>query len=236
MTDESDDTEPTRDEAARNDAGVTPEPTGTDEPAPPKRGSVRYQDENTTPREPTLAEKRAMRKAEQDQVELERARAEATAEAERKAQLRRRVMIGGGVVVGLAATVAIWYAAAPDTVTASCVDDGDTLSSDQNICDESYVTSRGGHYDSSTGIFFLPYGGGYRQYHYYYGGSVDPRTQHVSGGTIAAPSGNTTVKSRTGSTIQRGGFGVKSSSGGSGGGGKAGSSGGSSGGGKSGGS
>ncbi|MFD1051855.1 hypothetical protein ACFQ1S_43010, partial [Kibdelosporangium lantanae] len=88
-----------------------------------------------------------------------------------------------------AATVAIWYAAAPNTVTASCVDDSDTLSSDQNICDESYVTSHGGHYDSGTGIFFLPYGGGYRQYHYYYGGSVDPRTQHVSGGTIAAPSG-----------------------------------------------
>jgi hypothetical protein len=204
MTDKNDDTEPTKDaeEPEQAASGATePEP----EPEKRRRGSFRQQDaETTTPREPTLAEKRAMRKAleeqEQDRVEL--------AEIERKSLRRRRVMIGAGVTVGVAATVALWYSAASPSgeVTASCVDDSSTLSSDENICTDDYVTSHGGY--SSGGIFFLPYGGGYRQYHYYYGGSVDPGTRHVSGGTTAAPSSRTTVKSTSGSTVQRGGFGV----------------------------
>jgi hypothetical protein len=209
MTDKNDETEPGRDAVEPEDAENSANPPA-DEPEPePKRGSVRYQDaETTVPREPTLAEKRAMRRAEQEEEEREQTE---VVEVERKSLRRRRVMIGAGVAVGLAATVAVWYAAAtPNEVTASCVDDGNTLSSDENICDENYVTSHGGY--SSGGFYYLPIGGGgYRSYHYNYGGSVDPQTRHVAGGTTTAPSGNTTVKSSTsGKTVQRGGFGVSS--------------------------
>ncbi|TCO64494.1 hypothetical protein [Actinocrispum wychmicini] len=222
MTDNHDDTEPTK------DAGES----GAAEPEQPKprRGSMRYQDESTTPREPTLAEQRAMRRAEQEEAE----RQVAVVDAERKSLGRRRVMIGTGVVVGLAATVAVWYAAAPKgEVTASCVDDSSTLSGDENICTEDYVNSHGGYY--SGGFFFLPYPGGVRQYHYYYGGSPNPVTHQMAGGSTVAPSGRTTVKTPSGTTVQRGGFGVKSGTSAGTGGGKSGSSGGGSGG-KSGGS
>jgi hypothetical protein len=139
MTDKNDETEPGRDAVEPEDAENSANPPA-DEPEPePKRGSVRYQDaETTVPREPTLAEKRAMRRAEQEEEEREQTE---VVEVERKSLRRRRVMIGAGVAVGLAATVAVWYAAAtPNEVTASCVDDGNTLSSDENICDENYVT------------------------------------------------------------------------------------------------
>jgi hypothetical protein len=52
-------------------------------------------------------------------------------------------------------------------------------------------------------------GGGYNQYHYNYGGSVGPGNR-VTGGSTAAPSGNTTVKTKAGKTVQRGGFGISS--------------------------
>ncbi|MET0135908.1 MAG: hypothetical protein ABW215_20195 [Kibdelosporangium sp.] len=165
---------------------------------------MRYQDaDNTTPREPTLAEKRAMRRALEQEDEDQQT---AVAEAERKSQTRRRVLIGAGVTVGLVATVAVWYAAVtPDEVTANCVDDGNALSTDENVCSDDYVRSHGGY--SSGGFFFIPIGGGgYRQYHYNYGGSVS--NGRVVGGSTAAPSGNTTVKSTSGKTVQRGGFGV----------------------------
>jgi hypothetical protein len=146
------------------------------------------------------------------------------AQAEKKSLRKRRVMIGAGVTVGVVATVAVWYSAAtPDEVSAYCVDDGNTLTTDENICSEDYVRSHGGY--SSGGFFFMPIGvggGGYRSYHYNYGGSVS--NGRVVGGSTAAPSSGTTVKSgASGKTIQRGGFGVS-------GGGKSGGSGGSSGG------
>jgi hypothetical protein len=201
MTDSNDDTKPDKDAdepaEAENKAEEAPES---------KRGSVRYQDaETTTPREPTLAEKRAMRKALEEEEEREQTE---VVEVERKALRRRRVMIGAGVTVGVVATVAVWYAAASPSgeVTANCVDNSDTLSTNENICTEEYVTSHGGY--SSGGFFFLPLStGGYQQYHYNYGGTVG-QGGRVSGGSTAAPSGRTTVKSSSGSTIQRGGFGV----------------------------
>ncbi|MBP2321665.1 hypothetical protein JOF56_002050 [Kibdelosporangium banguiense] len=183
---------------------------------PPKRGGMRFQDADTSvPREPTLAEKRAMRKALEEESEQERT---LVAEAERKSLRKRRVMIGAGVTVGVVATVAVWYSAAtPDEVSAYCVDDGNTLTTDENICSDDYVRSQGGY--SSGGFFFIPIGGGQtRSYHYNYGGTVS--NGRVSGGTTTAPSSGTTIKSSSGKTIQRGGFGVS-------GGGKSGGSGGS---------
>jgi hypothetical protein len=203
-----------------------PENAGSDEPTEafaaqqqpeaeePRRGSVRFQDPETTkPREPTLAEQRArqrVRKRESDEARAERF------EAENKARTRRRILIGGGVAVGVVAMVATWYAAAtPDEVTATCVGPGDQVAPGANggddYCDENYVRSHNGYYDNYSHTYFIPLGGGgYTQYHYYYGGSVGPGG-HVSGGSYTAPS-NAHVSTKSGKTVQRGGFGVSGGS------------------------
>jgi hypothetical protein len=127
-------------------------------------------------------------------------------------------MIGAGVTVGVAALVGSWYLlASPATVTAQCAvaggGDQDTVVADQN-CDPDYVSQHGGHIIG--GIVFLPLpGGGFGQYRYYYGGT-GTIGQRASGGSFTAPS-NATVRTPSGKTIQRGGFGItgKSGSGGS---------------------
>lgn len=180
------------------------------EPEQPRRGSVRFQDPETTkPREPTLGEQRARQRA----LKRESDDARATRfEAENKARTRRRILIGGGVAVGVVAMVATWYAAAsPEETTATCVGPGDQVApganSGDNYCDEDYVRSHGGYYDNYSHTYFIPFGGGYTQYHYYYGGSVGP-SGRVSGGSFTAPSSNTKVSTHSGKTVQRGGFGV----------------------------
>lgn len=187
----------------------------------PKQGTMRFQDESTTPREPTLAERRARQQAEESEREAAiQAEADAEAEAERRRR-RKRVMIGAGVTVGIVAVVGgLYLASRSDDVTARCTSnnttDNGTVVQDQ-YCDEDYVTSHGGYI--SNGIIFLPIGGGgYNQYHYYYGGSGNIG-QRVSGGSYTQPSSGT-IKTGSGSTVSRGGLGVKSggSSGGSGGG------------------
>ncbi len=190
-----------KDEPDEAGAAETPE-------AESKRGQVRFQDAETTqPRAPTLAEQRARRKAleeerEQEQTEL--------AEAERKSKVRRRVLIGSGVTVGVVAMVAVWYAAAtPDEVTANCVDNNGVLAANEDYCDENYARSQPGAYHSG-GFWFIPLpGGGFGQYQYNYGGAVGP-DRRVTGGSTAAPGGNTTVKTGSGKTVQRGGFGISS--------------------------
>jgi hypothetical protein len=84
------------------------------------------------------------------------------------------------------------------TVTASCV--RDDTNGQPVIVPDSYCTS---HTAGLNGFFF--YGG--HQYRYYYGssGSVG---QRPIGGSTTAPSGST-VKTRSGTTIQRGGLGGK---------------------------
>jgi hypothetical protein len=114
--------------------------------------------------------------------------------------------------------VATWYAAAtPDEVNATCVGPQDQVAPGANNgddnCDENYVTSHGGYYDNNSHSYFIPiggFGGGYTQYHYYYGGSVGPGG-HVSGGSYTAPS-NAKVTTHSGKTVQRGGFGVSGGS------------------------
>jgi hypothetical protein len=168
------------------------------------RGTMRFQDPDTaTPRPPTLAEQRARQRAEQEEREREEAE---QAEAARKAKKRKRLLIGGGVTVGVAALVAAGYAiASPDEVNATCVDQNNVAVAD-NDCDDAYVASHGGY--NSGGIFFLP---GFGQYLDYYGGSPVGIGQTVNGGTFTKPD-NATIKTGSGKTIQRGGFGIKGGS------------------------
>lgn len=181
---------------------------------------MRYQDaESTKPREPTLAEQRARRKALLEEEEREQAEAQAREVAERKAATRRKVLIGSGVTVGLVGVVAAWYlVGTPDTVNAVCTDANGIVQPDEN-CDDAYVASHGGHYDPVSGLWLIPLvnGGGFGQYRYNYGGT-GTIGRPVSGGTYTKPSTNTTVKTNSGKTVQRGGFGIsgKSSTGGTG--------------------
>ena len=180
------------------------------------RGRVRYQDPATTkPREPTVAEQRARREAQR----RERAQRDAAeAAAQRKKKIRKRVLVGGGVAVGVVALVAIVYAAsAPDEVEAQCVDPQGVVVPDEN-CGGS---QQGGYYNSS-GVFVPIFIGGFgNQYHYNYG-SRSPVGTVASGGTTAPPASGTSVRSgTTGSslgstsssgTVSRGGLGVGGSS------------------------
>jgi len=181
-------------------------------PEPPKRGSMRFQDSNTQPRQPSLAEQRARQQAlAQEERDEELAR-----QADAKAATRRKILIGSGVTVGLVGLVATFYTVAKtENVTAVCTDAGGVVQNDDN-CDENYVTSHGGHV--SGGFLFLPIpGGGFNSYRYNYGGT-GVIGQRVSGGTYDAPSARTNVNTKSGKSVQRGGFGIsgKSGSGGSG--------------------
>jgi hypothetical protein len=178
---------------------------------PPRQGRMRYQDpSNTVPREPTLAESRARQQAEKQQRAAEEAQAAADA---RRRKIRKRVLIGGGVTVGIVAAVAIGYAVTrPDDVTARCVDENDVVVDDSNCVVE--ANSSNGYYGGGLYPIFLGVGGA--QYHYNYGGSGNIG-QRASGGTTVAPK-NANVSTPSGKTVSRGGFGVSkggSSSGGS---------------------
>lgn len=191
----------------------------------PKRGSMRFQDASTQPREPSLAEQRARRQALADQEREAQEAAEASAAAAKKAGTKRKILIGGGVTVGLAGLIATYYTVAkPAETTAVCTDANGVIQNDE-YCDESYASSHGGHF--SGGFWFIPLpGGGFSQYRYNYGGSGNIG-QRVAGGSFTAPSGNTNVSTKSGTSVQRGGFGISGKSGTSGGTGGTGKSGGS---------
>lgn len=188
------------------------------EPGSPKQGTMRFQDEHTKPRQPTLAEARARQQAEEAEREAAlQAEADAEAEAERRSH-RKRVLIGAGVTVGIVAVIGgLYLASQSNDVTARCTSNdpsnNGTVVQDQ-YCDADYVQSHGGYI--SNGIIFLPIGGGrYSQYHYYYGGTGSIG-QKVSGGSYTQPSSGT-IKTGSGDTVSRGGLGVSSKSGGTGG-------------------
>lgn len=191
------------------------------------QGRVRFQDpESTTPREPTLAERRARERAEQRQREAELAEQEA---AERASAKRRNLLIGGGVTVGVVALVAAFYTASSYSEQANAATrycstqrDGSTVAEQEQFCDENYVRSHGGYVDHSSGMFFMPMvlPGGQRTMHpyrygYTSGGAAAPAVGSVVGSpNFSKPSG-TTVKGRDGGTVSRGGFGFGKTSGGS---------------------
>lgn len=194
---------------------------------------MRYQDpETAVPREPTLAEQRARERAEQRRAEEE---AKALAEAERKSDARRRLMVGGGVTVGVVALVAAFYSgsvysqqknAQRADCTATHPETGQTIAQPEEYCDPAYRQEHGVH-DPHTGMFlmplFLPGGGpgplvGPGQYRYSYSPAGSPAPspgQRVSNPNFTKPSGSE-IKTKSGTTIQRGGFGLNSKVGGSG--------------------
>jgi hypothetical protein len=188
-------------------ASAPEEPEEPDERS--KTGSMRFQDaESTQARKPTLAEARARREREAERAR----RMEELAEAERKAATRRKILIGSGATIGLVGVVATWYLAVPKQVDAVCTDASGTVVQD-NYCDDTYITSQHGYYNPGTGFWIIPLAtGGFRQYRYNYGGSGVVGS-HVSGGTYTAPSSHTTVKTKSGTTVQRGGFGISGETG-----------------------
>ncbi|MGI8816796.1 MAG: hypothetical protein ACR2G2_16345 [Pseudonocardia sp.] len=174
-------------------------------------GRMSYQDENTAPREPTLAEQRAHQQAERKAVEDEQAR---LAEEARKKKIRKRVLIGGGAAAGVAALIAIGYASSSDgqEVAAKCVDEQTNQVVDDGNCVQPAANSsydNGGHYGGGFYPIFL--GGFGRQYHYNYGGGGGIG-QTATGGTTTVPK-DATVRSSSGRVIQRGGFGVSKAGG-----------------------
>ncbi|WP_245633760.1 hypothetical protein [Amycolatopsis jejuensis] len=181
---------------------------------PAKPGSMRFQDANTQRREPSVAEQRARRQAMADREREEQEALQAQRAADAKAATKRKILIGSGVTVGLVGLVATFYTVArPSETTAVCTDNSGVIRDDQN-CDPAYAASHGGHY--SGGFWFIPIpGGGFTQYRYNYGGT-GTIGQRVSGGSFTAPSGNTNVSTKSGTSVQRGGFGISGKSGTSG--------------------
>ena len=202
--------EPSRPEEPAEDhpePSVSPRPSeevGAAPSEPVSGGSVRFQDPATTrPRPPTVGETRAREKAERERKATEKARVE----AELKRYQRNQRLKGGVAIVGVVGVVAAlgYWALSPRSVTAQCVQEDAT--GGPIIVPDSYCT---GHTGGAGGLFI--YSG--HQYRYYYGstGTVGARP---AGGTTIKPKG-TTVKTSSGSTIERGGLGSKFSGSGGG--------------------
>ena len=180
-------------------------------PSTPPQGSMRFQDETSRPREPTLAERKAREQAERRQRE---AAEQAEADAQRSRTRRKRILIGAGATVGLVAVIAIGYAIAqPDEdVSARCVDDSGVVVDDSNCVTPAASSS---NYHSGGGLYPIFIGAGGAQYHYNYGGSGSVG-QPVSGGTTTVPRDSTKVTTVSGknvsvSKVTRGGLGSSSS-------------------------
>jgi hypothetical protein len=180
-------------------------------PSTPPQGSMRFQDETSRPREPTLAERKAREQAERRQRE---AAEQAEADAQRSRTRRKRILIGAGATVGLVAVIAIGYAIAqPDEdVSARCVDDSGVVVDDSNCVTPAASSS---NYHSGGGFYPIFIGAGGAQYHYNYGGRGSVG-QPVSGGTTTVPRDSTKVTTVSGknvsvSKVTRGGLGSSSS-------------------------
>ncbi len=201
------------DETTSGDGGTDEQPDGAAAPDEPTRGRMRFQDDSTTPREPTLAERRAREVAARRAEEAERRAAE---EQERSARKRKRILIGAGVTVGVVALIAVGYSVvqADDEVQAQCVDENGVIVDDSNCVTP--AASSGTHYGGGFYPIFI--GGGGRQYHYTYGGSGSVG-QRVQGGTTTLPKEGTRVTTSSGKTVSsgsssvsRGGLGVSGGS------------------------
>ena len=169
-------------------------------PSTPPQGSMRFQDETSRPREPTLAERKAREQAERRQQE---AAEQAEADAQRSRTRRKRILIGAGATVGLVAVIAIGYAIAqPDEdVTARCVDDSGVVVDDSNCVTPAASSSS---YHSGGGLYPIFIGAGGAQYHYNYGGSGSVG-QPVSGGTTTVSRNSTRVSTPSGKSVSVGG-------------------------------
>jgi len=161
------------------------------EEPPVQPGSITEQGADTEARPPSPAAARR-RLIAQD------ARERKQAEDARHLKIRKRVMIGSGVAVGVVAIAAIAHWSSPGgTTQAHCVDSNDQPVS-ASYCDNG----------SHVGSFFFFAGS---QYHYYYGGSLSPSGRYTNGSLSAPKSG--AIKTDSGKTIRRGGFGGRVSHG-----------------------
>ncbi|MFI5779174.1 hypothetical protein [Nocardia sp. NPDC051570] len=192
-------------------SGPSDEPVD-DEPTRRMRGSIARQEPGVTrPRPPTLAESRARDKARKRAEEAQRA-AEEALEAKRKR--RKKMLIGGAAIVGVAAVVGAGYLAyeavtAPDEVTAYCTQvDSNVVVPDQDCeaAQAAYTSSPGYHSGALIPALFLLNG---HQYRYYYGGNNTVGRPPSGGSTIAPSHATTSTKS---GTVVRGGLGSKSGS------------------------
>ena len=163
------------------------------------RGTVRAQEPGVTrPRPPTVAEARARDKARQAREEADRFAAEQAENAERRRRQNRKTLMGAVAVVGVVGVVAMGYQMSKrdPEVTATCVDENSVVVPD-DYC---------GRGTPGVGGIFIFAGSPYR---YYYGGSPGGVGTRATGGTLTQPSG-TTAKTKSGSSISRGGFGSSS--------------------------
>ncbi|MFE3541382.1 hypothetical protein ACFXK0_00240 [Nocardia sp. NPDC059177] len=198
-------------------AGWPPMPQQPPEPPaaePPRQGRMERQEPGSTqPRPPTVAEARARDKARKQAEQAQRAAAEAE---DAKRRTRKRVMMGGVAVVGVAALVGGGYLAyraiaAPEQVTASCVqidENGNEVVVADEYCGDGKTNFRGDTSHGGGGSLILL---GWPQYRYHYGGS-STIGKPPSGGSSVKPR-NAEIKTKSGTTIQRGGLGSKSTGG-----------------------
>ncbi len=167
--------------------------------APPSRGTIRSQEPGVTrPRPATVAEARARDKARKAREVAEQFAAEQAANAERKRSQNRKTLMGAVAVVGVVGAVALGYQLfkSDREVTASCVDANNV------VVPDSYC----GAGTPGAGGIFIWAGAPYR---YYYGGASGGVGTLATGGTLTQPSG-TIAKTKSGSSITRGGFGSSS--------------------------
>lgn len=167
--------------------------------APTTRGTIREQQPGVTrPRPPTVAEARAREKARKARDVAEKFAAEQAANAEDRRRKNRKTLMGAVAVVGVVGVVALGYQAfkAGPEVTASCVDENSVVVSD------SYCGSG----TPGMGGVLIFAGAPYR---YYYGGATGGVGSVATGGTLTQPRG-TIAKTKSGSSISRGGFGSSS--------------------------
>ena len=198
----------------RDESGTPADPElETADAASRRRGRIRQQDENTTPREPTLAERRARERAERRRREEEeqRARRRGGRAQEAQAHPRRGRRHGRG--------------RRPDRrrLRRGAAGRGDRGALRRRLRRrrrrQQLRRPRGEHHrlPAGGGFAFFPIflGAGGRQYHYNYGGT-GTIGQPVSGGTTTVPKDGTPVRTSSGSsTVTRGGLGVSKSSTGS---------------------
>ncbi len=186
-----------------NQAVHPPRPDNTDDPygaaAPPTRGTIRAQEPGTTrPRPATVAEARARDKARKAREVAEQFAAEQAANARRRRAQNKKTLMGAVAVVGVVGVVALGYqmSKADPEITATCVDENSVVVPDSHC---------GSGTPGMGGIFI--YAG--MPYRYYYGGTTGGVGTRATGGTLTQPSG-TIAKTKSGSSISRGGFGSSS--------------------------
>jgi len=186
-----------------NDAVYAPRPNNADDAysaaASPTRGTIRSQEPGVTrPRPATVAEARARDKARKAREVADQFAAEQAANKELRRSKNRKTLMGAVAVVGVVAVVSLGYQMSKTDrdVTATCVDENSV------VVPDSYCGSG----TPGMGGIFIFAGAPYR---YYYGGTPGGVGTRATGGTLTQPSG-TIAKTKSGSSISRGGFGSSS--------------------------